>query len=193
MRSSTLVRFLSRQTPRWLFVLLLVLLVLASLNYVYMPEVVSTIWHLMYGRFARFETWEIPVPRGWFAYTADQDGAGLILLRMQRLYVRRKAALVFVHSFHRREINRFRYEKWRQAEEKQLSQRGHHLVAERTARLLGQEAFCLEFALVKDPTDLEATCHIPAQSLSITFRGGPEHMQDFYFIAHGMRRRVHQD
>ena len=57
------------------------------------PEIVSTYWHLRFGNFTKFHEWRIPVPKGWWAFTKEDQ---LIVQKMRRFYDRGDPAGIIV-------------------------------------------------------------------------------------------------
>ena len=48
-----------------------VLILLLVCGFFFLPEIVSTYWHMCFGGSTTFHGWRIPVPKGWYAATRN--------------------------------------------------------------------------------------------------------------------------
>lgn len=162
-------------------------IILTLLACVFLPEVVSLLWHLTHGTSASFQQWQVPVPWGWRAFGTEQM---LIVQRMHRFYYRPGAfsqviivPLVFPPDF------KFNYEKWKAlAIDKELRS-GHQFVSERRILLSGQEGYCFSFSESQDPQRLSIRCDVPGHELSFGFAGDKTYAPTFDSIIQRVKRR----
>src|SRR5437879_1443571 len=152
-------------------------IIVTILACVFLPEVVSLVWHLVHGKTARFHEWEVPVPWGWRAFS----GQGMLIVqRIHRAYYRRgEFSEVIVAPLISPPNHAFEYEKWKPATIRVKLKGGYDFVAEHRIHLGGQEGYGLSFAASQNPDRLRVTCVVPNHRLAIDFIGDPTYAPVF--------------
>jgi hypothetical protein len=170
---------------KWLRYLLLGAALLTVVVVCFLPEVISTGWHLVHGNSARFHNWEVPVPKGWWAFTAQ----GSLIVQEIHKSVDRDSEVI-VQDLRLPAGITYNYEKHKTSSVEYMSKEGYRLVEDRKTRLAGEECFCLSFSQINNTERRRITCEVPNHRLFLSFVGDPGDATVFYSIIEHITQRA---
>jgi hypothetical protein len=178
--------FLSRVlSKKWLRYLLLGAAFIVVIGLCFLPEVISISWHLVHGKSAQFHQWEVPVPKGWWAFTRE----GSLVVQKMNDSADRDSEMT-VNDLGLPIGATYDSEKQRSALVEQMSKVGYVQVEEQLTRLAGEGCFCLSFSAARDPHRIRITCDVPNHRLFVYFAGNRTYAPIFYSIIHGVTKRA---
>lgn len=153
------------------------LLTLALVGLFFEPEIISTYWHLRFGNFTTFHGWRIPVPKGWWAFTKEDQ---LIIQKMRRFYDRRDPAGIIVGTL--TPSRPVKPEALKEASIQVNSKKGYALKEDRPFSIGSGTGYCLHFSALKDEKLIHITCDSLSAGLSLDLYGRPSDIQPFYSV-----------
>jgi hypothetical protein len=151
-----------------------ILLVLA----VFLPELVSAGWHLIYGDSVTFRTWKVEVPFEWYAV---RRGEGISVERMIRIPWLRGPVAIFLPVHFTKQFN-FQYDLYAEEQQKTLSGRGYQLEGQRDLKIAGEDARCWTFGLRSHEKEVWIACIAPKDLTSVDFIGSRTYSPGFFSL-----------
>jgi hypothetical protein len=148
----------------------------------FLPVLVPAGWHLVHGDFARFQLWEVPVPKGWWAFTRKGT---LIVQKMEKFSNRDSQVIINDLPV---STGSYDYEKEKNSLVQHYSKQGYRFLGERQTRVDGKECFCLSFLDPNDRENIKISCDVPRYRLLIYFEGNSNFAVVFDAIIQEIRR-----
>lgn len=160
-------------------------LILAFSVTFFLPEIISTCWHVRFGDSTTFHGWRVAVPRGWWAFTREDL---LILQRPSRFYDREDTPGISVEVF--RPGEPIDPEVMKQASIRALSRKGYVFQEEKPIQTGTDRGYCLHFAPGKYQKKIRISCYLSAAHLSLDLFGPSSETETLYSVVGQMRREV---
>jgi len=166
----------------WLLTTIIVLLVIVLF---FQPELVSAYWHARYGNSTTFHEWSVPIPKGWRAFTREDQ---LIIQKMNRFYDQEGPPGIILGIVNT--TNAVNPESLKESLRRTLSKDGYVFQHDRTILIDTNRGYCLHFVTAIDKHSIRISCEAPTVHLSLDFFGTDSEMQQFYYIVGQMKRTV---
>ncbi len=160
-----------------------ILAVLLFLLHVSFPTIVATAWHLLHGDSITYKTWEVPVPKGWYAAS---KGEMLIVTRMARFRERGNGPNIALLSLPIPAGSAPTSHRLKRAEIEVFSKNGYVFTGGRAIRLGNHEGYCLEFVRRDNRDYIRITCKVLTDQLGVDFEGYRTFVADFYSVLQGV-------
>lgn len=141
------------------------------------PEIVSIYWHARFGSSASFAGWKIPVPRGWWAFTHEQQ---LVVQKMRRFYERGDPAGIIVETLS--PSNAVLPEDLKEALIQANSKKGYAFQEQRPIHIGTKGGECLHFSADKGDQVVHITCNSLPAHLALDLYGRSSDIQTFYSV-----------
>jgi len=177
---------MSQKSIRSRIVLLLgsVLILLLVCGSFFLPEIVSTYWHVRFGDSTTFHGWRIPVPRGWYAATRNDL---LIIQKTTRFYDSDDAPTITPDILSPgKPVDP---ERLKQASIQVISRQGYLFQEERPFRIGTDSGYCLHFTADKDRKHIHIICDSLSAQLSVGYFGPNSAIQTFYSVVGQIKRQ----
>jgi len=177
---------MSQRRIRSRIVLLLgsVLILLLGCGSFFLPEIVSTYWHMRFGDSTTFHGWRIPVPRGWYASTRNDL---LIIQKATRFYESEDAPTISPGILSPgKPVDP---ERFRQASIQVFSKQGYLFQEERPFQIGIDSGYCLHFTAHKDQKHILISCDSLSAQLSVGYLGAISEIQTFYSVVGQIKRQ----
>jgi hypothetical protein len=171
-------RTLSRSTLCLGSALILVLLA----GSFFLPEIVSTYWHLRFGDSTSFGGRNIPVPKGWWASTRSDL---LIIQKSLRFYQSEDAPTISVEVFG--PSKQVDPETLKQASMRTITEKGYTFHDDKPIQAGTDRGYCLNFVSAKDDKSIRITCYLLQGHLSLDLFGPSSEAQTFYSVISQIR------
>jgi hypothetical protein len=150
----------------------------------FLPEIVSTYWHLRFGDSITYHSWRVPVPRRWYAITRDDH---LIIQKTTRFYDNEDAPTIIPDVLSPSKT--VDPEAFRKASIRVISKEGYVFQEERSIQIGADRGFCLHFTTSNNQKKIHITCDSLAAQLSVGFFGPSSEIQTFYSVVGQIRRQ----
>ena len=150
----------------------------------FLPEIVSTYWHIRFGDSTSFHGWRVPVPKGWFALARNDY---LIVQKTTRFYDREDGPTIIpdvLNASKAVDVDAFR-----KASIRVISKQGYVFQEERPIQIGTDSGYCLHFTNADDQKKIHISCDSLAAQLSVGFFGPRSEIQTFYSVVGQMRRQ----
>ncbi|SRR6266849_728818 len=176
---------LQRHTRSRVRLLLGSILILLFASLFFLPEIVSTYWHLRFGNSTVFHGWTVPVPRGWAAFTR---GDIFIIQKVLRFYDSEDAPTISLDILSPgKPVDP---ERLKQASIRVISEKGYVFREERPIQIAAHLGYCLHFTTGKDQKKIRISCDSLSAELSVDYFGRSSEIETFYSVVGQIR---HQD
>lgn len=154
-----------------------VVLILMLAGVYFLPEIVSTVWHIRHGESTNFHGWNIPVPRGWAAFTR---GDLYIIQKILRVYQREDAPTIALGTIS--PSKPVDPERLKQASIEAMSNQGYIFQQEVPIQIATHRGYCLDFTTGNVEKSLRISCTLTSANLSVDYFGRSSERQTFYAI-----------
>lgn len=171
----------SRFRAPWLVGLILIFVFIGLF---FLPEIVSTYWHLRFGDSITFHAWRVPVPRGWWAFIREDL---LIVQKSLRFYQGEDAPTISVGSLSPGQS--VDPKALKEAMIRRISNQGYVFQGDRSTQVGNDRVYCLHFADDKDHKKIRISCDSVTAQLSLDFFGQSSEIQDFYSLVGQIKRQ----
>ena len=166
--------WLNRSRARLLVGTILVLLFIWPF---FIPEIVSTYWHLRFGDSATFNHWKVPVPKGWSAFTRE---GMLVIQKPTRFYEKDDPPAIIPEVLN--PDKPVDPEQLKHASIQVISAKGYSFQEERRIQIGPESGYCLLFTSDRNPKDISIACDSLAAKLSVRFFGPRSEIETFYTV-----------
>jgi hypothetical protein len=169
--------------PRARLLLCSILILLLPLPF-FLPEIVSTYWHLRFGDSITFNGWAIPVPKGWAVFTRDDI---FIIQKILRFYQSEDAPTISLGILSPgKPVDP---ERLKQASIRVISEQGYAFQEERPIQIAAHGGYCLHFTTGKDKKKIRISCDSLSAELSVDYFGQSSEIQTFYSVVGQIKRQ----
>ena len=149
----------------------------------FLPEIISTYWHVRFGRSTTFDGWSVAVPGGWWAFTREDL---LIIQKSLRFYQRDDAPTISVEIFSPGKT--VDSEALKQGSIRAISQKGYVFQEDRPIQIGTDRGYCLHFSTGAGRENIRISCYLLAAHISLDLFGRSSDVQDFYSVVRQIRR-----
>jgi hypothetical protein len=158
-------------------------LILSFGGLLFLPELVSTYWHLRYGDSTAFRGWRVPVPKGWYGVTRNDQ---LIIQKLLRFYENGDAPTIIPEVLSpSKTVNP---EALKEASIRAISKKGYVFQGERPIQIGTDPGYCLHFMTGKDQKSIRISCDSLSAHLAVHLFGPSSEVQTFYSVVGQIRR-----
>ena len=164
-------------TRSWVRLLSGTLLVILLTLPFFIPEIVSTYWHLRFGDSTTFHEWKVPVPKGWFAFTREDL---LVLQKATRFFETEDAPTISfallppggpVDPRVLKEITI-----------STNSKKGYAFQEDKPIEAGNNPGYCLSFRGAEGKNTVRISCYLSAGHLFVDLFSGPSETQTLYTV-----------
>jgi hypothetical protein len=175
---------LQKRTRSRVALLLGSVLIFSFAGLFFLPELVSTYGHVRFGDSTTFHGWRVPVPRGWWAFTGNDQ---LIIQKMNRFYGKNDPPGIIVATLSPgKPVDP---EALKEAAIRVISKEGYIFQEDRPIQIGTDPGYCLHFTTGKDQKNFRITCNSLAAQLSVGLFGPSSEVQTFYSVVGQIRRQ----